>query len=538
MDKETEETLNTLRVECKKSLFFLARAILKYKDLDPKIHLPICRMMQDYQTNRRRMIVFPRTWFKSTIGSVAYPIWRAINNPNVRLLIAQNTMTNAKKKISSIKAIWESNGLLRAMFPELLPRGNRPWSSECLTLNRTLPEPEGTFEPAGTGTNVVSRHFDEIIQDDTVAPDYDAMTGEVQQPTQMEIEKAIGFHKLCHPLLLHPTKSVITIIGTRWAPDDLIGWIFKHGRGYAVVSRSVRENADGVPSTPEQGGKPIWERFNDDVLEELEASLGPFMFATLYMNSPTSAINQVFKRSYIKYYDTLPKDLIYFTSVDPAPSDSAAKSLDADYNVVISTALKPSTGEVWVVHYDRLRCDPGELIDRLFNHWRAYRSLVTKVENTAYQKTLMYWITRRQEQLNQRFYIEGVPNAKTSKGARILGLQPWFAAGKIYIKTDHRDLERELLSFDPNKKYGGHDDIIDALSMQVADWTRSCDTFQEEAEAKEVISQFTGKFIINELMGRAEEAHLYPNDIGNMGERIAQNALRDDYVYIGGRAGM
>ncbi len=537
MNQDTEDTLNTLRVECKKSLFFLARAILKYADLDPVIHLPICRMMQNYQQNRRRLIVFPRTWFKSTIGSVAYPIWRSINNPNVRLLIAQNTMTNAKKKIASIKAIWESNGLLRAMFPELLPRGDRPWSSECLTLNRSLPEPEGTFEPAGTGTAVTSRHYDEVIQDDTVAPDYDAMTGEIQQPTQMEIEKAIGFHKMCHPLLLHPTKSVITVIGTRWAQDDLIGWILKHSKGYAIVSRSARE-LDGVPATKEQGGIPIWDRFNNEVLDEIEGAIGQFMFEMLYYNSPSSAINQIFKRPYIQYYDNLPKDLLYFTSVDPAPSDAESKSLDADYNCIITCGLKPSTGDVWVVHYDRLRCDPGELIDRLFNHWRCYKSLVTKVEDTAYQKTLMYWITRRQEQLNQRFYIEGVPNAKSSKGARILGLQPWFAAHKVYIRPEHKDLERELLAFNPAKKYGGHDDIIDALSFQVGDWTKSCDTFQEEKAEEEKVSIFNGKFIINELLDRVDEPHKYPNDIGNMFERVAAQQLRDDYVYAGRRCGI
>ncbi len=538
MDKDTEDTLNTLRVESKKSLFFLARAILKYADLDPLIHLPICRMMQNYQQNTRRMIVFPRTWFKSTIGSVAYPIWRAINNPNVRLLIAQNTMTNAKKKISSIKAIWESNGLLRAMFPEMLPRGDRPWSAECLTLNRSLPEPEGTFEPAGCGTAVTSRHYDEVVQDDTVAPDYDAMTGEIQQPTQMEIEKAIGFHKMCHPLLLHPTKSVITVIGTRWALEDLIGWIYKNGRNYSVVSRSAREDKNGIPATPEQGGKPIWERFSDEVLEEIEASIGPFMFSMLYMNNPTSAVNQIFKRSYIDYYDNLPKNLLYFTSIDPAPSDSAAKSLSADFNVVITCGLKPSTGEVWVVHYNQLRCDPGELIDRLFDHWRAYKPLVTKVESTAYQKTLMYWITRRQEQLNQRFYIEGVPNAKTSKVARILGLQPWFAAKKIHIREEHKDLERELLAFDPNKKYGGHDDIIDALSFQVGDWTRSCDTYQEEAAVEQIVSPFNGKFIISELLDRVDTPHKYPYDIGHMFERVESQRLRDDYVYAGRRQGV
>jgi len=444
-------------------------------------------------------------------------------------------MTNAKKKIASIKAIFETNGLLRALFPEILPRGDRPWSSECLTLNRTLPEPEGTFEPAGAGTAVTSRHYDEIVQDDTVSPDYDAMTGEIQQPTQMEIEKAIGFHKMCHPMLLHPTKSAITIIGTRWAPDDLIGWVFKHGRGYQVVSRSARENADGVPSSKEQGGKPIWDRFDDDVLDELCATIGPFMFEMLYMNSPTSAINQVFKRSYIRYYNDLPKNLVYFTSIDPAPPDSASKTLDADWNVIITTGLRPSTGEVWVVHYNRTRSDPGEVIDMLFNQWRAYKPLVTKVESTAYQSTLQYWITRRQEQLNQRFYVEGVPNAKSTKAARILGLEPWFAAGKVHIKEAHQDLERELLAFDPNKKYGGHDDIIDALSMQVADWTKSCDTYQVEAAVEDTVSPFSGRFILNELMDRANELHRYPNDIGHMSERVRQSALRDDYVYAGRR---
>ncbi|KKL99462.1 hypothetical protein LCGC14_1814200, partial [marine sediment metagenome] len=287
--------------------------------------------------------------------------------------------------------------------------------------------------------------------------------------------------------------------------------------------------------TPEQGGKPIWERFNDETLDEIEASIGPFMFSMLYMNSPTSAINQVFKRSYIQYYDNLPKNLLYFTSIDPAPSDSAAKATSADFNVVITCGLRPSTGEIWVVHYDQLRCDPGELIDRLFNHWAAYKPLVTKVESTAYQKTLMYWITRRQEQLNKRFYIEGVPNAKTSKAARILGLQPWFAAHKVYIRKEHQDLERELLAFDPNKKYGGHDDIIDALSFQVGDWTRSCDTFQEEAAVDEVVSPFNGKLIINELLDRVDEPYKYPNDIGNMFERVEAQRLRDDYVYAGRR---
>ena len=49
----------------------------------------------------------------------------------------------------------------------------------------------------------------------------------------------------------------------------LIGWIYKNAHGYSVVSRSAREDKNGMPATPEQGGVPIWDRFNEEVLKEL-----------------------------------------------------------------------------------------------------------------------------------------------------------------------------------------------------------------------------------------------------------------------------
>ena len=100
---------------------------------------------------------------------------------------------------------------------------------------------------------------------------------------------------------------------------------------------------------------------------------------------------------------------------------------------------------------------------------------------------------------------------------------------------EHKDLERELLSFNPSKKYGGHDDIIDAFSFQVGDWTKSCDTFQEEKKDDEVVSVFNGKFIISELLDRVDVPHQYPYDIGHMFERVEAQRLRDDYVYAGRR---
>lgn len=526
------ETIENLREQCKTSLFFLARAVLGFTDLDPEIHLPICNALQQ-EDNTRLLVMLPRSWFKSTVVSVSYPIWCAIQNPDVRILIVQNSMTNAKKKIGAIKQIFDNNALFQTLFPELLPKGDRPWSSDCLTVNRKISAPEGTFEPAGTGTAVISRHYDIIIQDDTVAPDFDQMTGEIQQPTLLEIEKAIGWHKLCHPLLIHPIRSKIIIVGTRWAKEDLIGWILNNSKGYKVISRSALERPGhiGEPATKEQGGVPVWERFNQTVLDELETSLGTFMFTLLYLNIASDAINQVFKREHIKYYDTCPSGLLYCTSVDPAPSDSSGKFTDSDFNAVVTTGLDVRTGTIYVMHYNQMRGDPGEIIEIIFNHYNTFKPVVVKVESVAYQKTLCYWIQQRQEETKRRFYIEQVKNARVAKKARILALQPWFAAGKIRIKAGHHDLERELLAFDPNKQ-AGHDDIIDALSMHIDFWVRSLDYAEEDNnEENEIVDQFCGQAILDEMLGRTDDIHKYPYDIGNLDERHLAKLPRKDYKF-------
>ena len=512
----TDNLLELYRRKGRESLFFFARGILGFSDLDPNIHGPLCQALENHKDLTRLMVTFPRTWFKSTICSIAYPIWRAINDPNVRILIVQNSYSNACKKLGAIKKIFEQNKLFKALYPEILPPKGNTWKNDCLVVNRTASHPEGTFEAAGVGTATISRHYDEIIEDDTIAPKKDDMTGIVQQPTQADIEKAIGWHRQCHPLLIHPLKSRIIIVGTRWAEGDLQGWIMVNSPEYFHISRYIYEDERGNPARPESGGKTIWSRFNDAVARELEKVEGPYMFACLYMNAPTAAINQVFKRQWIRYYDTFDKkaDVYYVTSVDLASAKKEETS-DPDYTVVLTCAVLPNENKIYVVHYTRGRFDPGETVNAILDHIRVYKPMEVLVESIGYQRTLNYWLRKRMTQENIIAYINELTSLQGSKVERIRGLQPYFAEERIVIKSHMNELEQELLAFPK----GTHDDLADALSMQIGFWYNTTESFKQERQNEKLNDPFSGAAIIEELQSRVKVLNRYPYDVGQLGER-------------------
>lgn len=526
-----QDTIKELRDKGRSSLFFLARAILGFSDLDPDIHKPICRELENFKINTRISVELPRTWFKSSLVSIAYSIFRAINDPNIRIAIAQNTHGNACKKLRAIAAIFEKNKLFQLLYPEILPDKNCRWSSESLELNRTAAHPEGTFEAMGVGTAAVSRHYDLIIEDDTISPKKDDMTGIVQQPTRADIEKAIGWHGLCHPMLLHPTKSQIVVVGTRWAERDLLGYIYEKFPEYKSIRRTAIEDDDGnacglsADGTIEGNGHLTWpKRFDIEALLELLKTEGPYMFACLYLGKPTAAINQIFNRDWMLYYTNLARGCYACTSVDLASAEKEETS-DPDYNVILTTAIEPKSGKIYILEYTRERMDPGKVIDEIFRHYYKYHPIKLLVEGIGYQRTLCHWILQRQKSTNTMFAVDIIKGHKASKVDRIRGLQPLFSSSQIFMKMGMIILEQELLAFPK----GAHDDVIDTLSMQQEFWAEMRE-FTKSITPKKIADPFKGDTIINELLGKFSSIHTYPYDGGNMDDRylakITSTSLR------------
>lgn len=456
-----------LRQEAESSLYFFARGILGYDWFIPHIHGPLCKVLESDELTRA-LIELPRGWLKSTLCSISYPMWLSIRNPNVRVLIVQNSSTNACKKLSVIGQQWEKNQLLRAMYPELLPGTYSQWGADAKCLTRSKSFAEATYEAAGTSTKVVSRHYDVIIEDDTVAPDFDELGSESLAPSHDEVTKAIGWHRTnALPLLNNPTKDKILVVGTRWYDQDLIRWVKDNEPEYKILTRACREDEQGRPDA--KGKVTYPERFDANVLKSLEIGLGSYMFGCLYLNTPVRSEDMLFKPEWFRYYDTPPRmqDLAVYTTVDVATDPELAKSDDIDYNVVMTAGKDLRTGEIFVLDYFRERCNPGQLAMAIFDHVLRFNPITVGYDNTAYQRSIEYWLREMMRQQNKFFLMEPISRSgKDAKRVAIRQLQPLFQSQTIFLRTHHKELISELTTFPLSR----HDDLADALAMQLQLW--------------------------------------------------------------------
>lgn len=499
MSELTPDLITKIRERAEWDLFFFAKAILGFDWLEPQIHGPICLALEQYKTNTRMRILLPRGWLKTTLCSISYPVWRAIQDPNVRILLAQNTFTNATAKLQVIRSIFEQNGLFRAIYPDLLPDKSCTWKSDSLCVKRKGTFPESTFEAAGIRTQVTSRHYDLIIEDDTVAPDLSDLKQENLCPTKEDIEQAIGWHRLVPPLLINPSESQVLVVGTRWFEKDLLSWITENEKYYVSIERACRETNG---KADENGELTYPTRFSDKVLSELRASMGPYMFSCLYLNLPVRSSDMIFNIDWFQYYETEPQDLICYTTADPAgdPEDTMG---EPDWNVVITCGKNLRTGRVYVLEASRGKMSPGELISTIFDHVRRYKPVKVGIETTQYQKSLLYWIRERMRKEGMWFMVEPLTHSRKTKNSRIMGLQPTISSGMLLFRKSQMAIVNELLAF----PLGSNDDLCDALAMQLELWQTTV-SLEEEKQKEYANDPFSLQGAIQSI--RKKQAAPYP----------------------------
>jgi len=458
--EENKKQIKELALE---NLFFFCCGVLNLKDFVLHVHGYSCEYLQNFPSNELGLVM-PRGFFK-TSQIMGDSIWRVLpprfpndpwHNPNERILIVQNIIDNAEMRVHAILEEFEHNTLLQSLFPEIIPENfnKQRWGNRIADIRRTENHPEGTFNAAGVGTALVSRHFTIINEDDTISPRKDDLTNSEAIPTRDEIAKAVGFHRSVNNLMINHKRDKLRFIGTRWCMGDVIGWIEENQPSFPWFQMSVWADSEKtIPTYP--------ERFDLEVLQKLREAQGSYIFASQYENSPLDDSQLLFKPEHLEhFYEEVPKDGIVFMAVDPAISENSK----ADFITIVAVMLCPNK-DVVILDYIRRRAtarDPKDTIDDIFRMNAKWKPVTIWVETIAYQKALKNLLVM--EAQDRRIALPTTDFAdyrKDSKMVMIKGLQPIAERHNLRLKKYHVELIKELTEY----PFSAHDDLANAVAI-------------------------------------------------------------------------
>lgn len=437
------------------------RDVLGWPDIYEPLHREVCDFVQDNIKKKKLLILLPRGTFKSSIVTVGYTLWRIVNNPNDRVLIANATYPMATSFLRQIKDHLAKNDKLKEIYGDFSANeNNEAWRENYIILNE-IGKPtnafrgkEPTVKAVGAEENVTGSHFSVAILDDLVNRD--------NINTSEQIKKIINFYKDTLDLVDAQNGHKQTIlIGTTWHQADLYSWVMDPDneiiQDFEVLIKPAfkGEWGEGELLFPERLG---WEQ-----LEQLRRQQGPSHFAAQYLLNPVPADEAIFKAQFKTFIETdlapIPKNT--FITVDPAISEKK----EADYSAMVCVSVDKNN--VWYVRdVWRDHVNPKRLIDQIFYWDTKYHPTQIGVEANAFQKVLQFYIYEEMKTKNQFLPIKELHHTDVSKDERIRGLEPRYESGLVLHNREAKEikvLEDELRRFPK----GRNDDTIDALASML-----------------------------------------------------------------------
>ena len=481
------------------NFYFFSLGILGYDYIEKEVHLPICNFLSN-ESVMDKMLLLPRGFLKSTLTSVALPIWLAMRDPNMRYLIVCNSMTNASNHLRKIRSQLERNEKLHVLFPERMPTTKKDrWTEFSATIPRTkIGLGEGTFEAAGIGTNLPSRHYDRIGEDDIVTATKDDVSDREIAPSQDEINKAIGWHRLVPSLFDSLESGYVYHTATRWCANDPVDHIRKNETFFEIYEQNLYKKVAGKMM---QAGEPIYPtRFGKKAIEKLKLIQGPYIFSTQYLLKPVPLELMMFKPDSIHYCDIIPNIRgKFYAYIDPASSDDKRAC-----HTAIIVIFCGEDKHIYVVEVIRKQgMSLSQSVDHLFRIAKEYQTSNIGIEVVGYQKQLEKQVREEMLRRGEYFLVTGDnPKRGVSKGARIENtLEPRFANGQIFIKHEHKGLEADLLEYQGIEK-SKFVDTLDALAGAVN--LSSFPVYEREPDL--IKTGVTIDNILDELRGLYENA--------------------------------
>lgn len=343
--------------------------------------------------DRFRLAIIPRGHLKTTLLTQDYASWRALRDPEERILIYTQSDEFAEMIMSAIKTLFEGGGesgeFFLRLYGHLIPpeqeRGRKyKWDQHNLELIRNGRYTDPTIRAKGFGGRLAGTHQSLQLVDDLTA----------EELTRTQMEKRIRALESLTPLYHSLALGERRFVGTPWAFYDTIKYAVKHWPTALVARMPWRKPTGELIYPPIE---PIKDNGGCSVQEALDAKRrNSWFFSCQYECYPKDEDKQGFNKAWFRYFryergkimpldtDGKPtakaidlRECNVFLIIDPntgrKPGERASAGVEmnapkiakVDYAGFIVLAVDKDN--YWyVLRALRWRCNPDELIDKTF----------------------------------------------------------------------------------------------------------------------------------------------------------------------------
>ena len=474
-----DERWHELRHRALNDLYFFAGTILNLGDkipMRPKTHLLLCRFLERKTGSplldeaRYRKIEMPRETGKSSLLR-ARMIQRICRNPNHCALLVNEKELLVKDFLASIKYEFETNDLLRALFPEIIPSdlNDTTWSATRIIVQRTTGRPDPTIDTAGVGAAVAGKHPDSIDVDDAISRE--AMENARAGSWQIMHQVNRWINQL-DPIVNKSADPFpeITFTGTRWWHNDCYEYI-ETAYGYGEAPRHVVLRAtlpDGTVQTLtayrigdlavfrraaiEDGQSIFPEKWSLEQLAKMRLR-DPVLFSCNYLNAPSDAVTSTFKQEWLHPITWLDHEQFYIT--DGLATKHVRRIRDLDRVILVDPggfgerlvesrayAAAALLADDFAGHKFFVDCYSEQdtylaCIRKVVAWCQQYSPRKVYVERAGQQAAFAQLLREEISKAGLNTVVDDttLKPGNTNKDVRILEMEPYWQRGEIFVGT-------------------------------------------------------------------------------------------------------
>lgn len=485
--RTTESVRQLLRQTGLVSLWFYLKFIAgyagPYDKLNDGMHVDMCNFRQRVATTPgiKAAMFYPRSGFKTTVGSHGANGWELLRDPNLRIGCTSEIADRAQSFVDTTIATFKSNELHQWLYPEW-KKANRD-DTELVLANRTKRYVEPNLKAITAGGSTQGIHVDLFDADDIVGEN---MLNADRASTADMVRMGNWLHSNMRTLVVSWKESRVLVIGTRYAIDDPYERIMvssKEHLGYwDDEDYDIDPNGEWVTQywPAMVNGESIWPEVYDEAALAKMVEENPWLYYTQYMNSARPSkpgdfgqytpgkVSMVFEGDefWVLFPDGTRRPLSTADLVsagDPAASTHRAGQRTSKSATTVAARWKDDV--VAILELNKGYVEPTRFFDWLYDYKAKYGVGLRSPYVEAQAGFKSFIPIARQEALRRgkELNVIGVP-ALGDKETTIRNIiQPFLARGKLYVRDAvWREVMEELRVF-PSVKMDGLDAIKIAI---------------------------------------------------------------------------